>query len=168
MLISGTCNRLIVASRRRISSVSPLADNATTTSPFTTMPRSPCTASTGCRYSAGVPIELNVAAILRAMMPLFPMPVTTTRPRHSNISSRARSKAFDIGPAIRSASARSASASIRTTFSPAMFHVKKSSRGCTRIGSEMSRARLGVRNACRTPISKMLVHHVTRPPSPLA
>ena len=48
MLISGTCNRLIVAKSRRISSVSPLAESATTTSPATTIPRSPCTASTGC------------------------------------------------------------------------------------------------------------------------
>ena len=30
--------------------------------------------------SAGVPVELSVAAILRAMMPLLPIPVTTTRP----------------------------------------------------------------------------------------
>ncbi len=32
------------------------------------------------RYSAGLPVELSVAAILRAINPLLPMPVTTTRP----------------------------------------------------------------------------------------
>ena len=89
MLISGTCRRLMVASRRRISSVSPLAERARTTSPRTTMPRSPWTASTGCRYRAGVPVELSVAAIFLAMIPLLPMPVTTTRPRQLNIRSTA-------------------------------------------------------------------------------
>src|SRR5580704_987412 len=127
MLISGTCSRLIVASSRRISSVSPLADSASTTSPRTTIPRSPCTASTGCMNNAGVPIELSVAAILRAMIPLLPMPVTTTRPRQASINSMARSKLAAIGPAMRSASARRASASIRTTFSPVCF-MRKS--GC--------------------------------------
>ena len=121
MLISGTCNRLMVASSRRISSVSPLADSASTTSPRTTIPRSPCTASTGCINNAGVPIELRVAATLRAIIPLLPMPVTTTRPRQASIKSTARSKACAIGPAMRSANARSASASIRTTFSPVCF-----------------------------------------------
>ena len=43
------------------------------TSPRTTIPKSPCNASTGCRYSAGVPVELNVAAIFRAISPLFPL-----------------------------------------------------------------------------------------------
>ena len=82
---------------------------------------------------AGVPIELSVAAILRAMMPLLPMPVTTTRPWQAYISCTARSKASAIGPAIRSASARKASASMRTTFSPTCFmekqDVTKSHRG---------------------------------------
>jgi hypothetical protein len=49
MLISGTCNRLIVATNCRISSVSPLAESASTRSPRTIIPRSPCSASTGCR-----------------------------------------------------------------------------------------------------------------------
>ena len=38
---------------------------------------------------AGVPVELSVAAILRAMMPLLPMPVTTTRPLQAKINSTA-------------------------------------------------------------------------------
>src|SRR5215472_13176624 len=125
MLINGTCSRLMVASSRRISSVSPLADKTTTTSPRTTIPRSPCTASTGCMKSAGVPIELNVAAILRAMIPLLPIPVTTTRPLHASIIFTAPSKAPAIGPAMRSASARRASASMRTTFSPVCFMKKE-------------------------------------------
>src|SRR6185437_13521942 len=78
--IRGMRRRLIVASNCRISSVSPLAESAITTSPCANIPRSPCKASTGCMYNDGVPVELSVAAILRAMMPLFPMPVTTTRP----------------------------------------------------------------------------------------
>ena len=43
-------------------------------------PRSPCTASAGCRKNAGVPVLESVAAILRQMMPDLPMPVTMTRP----------------------------------------------------------------------------------------
>src|SRR5450755_3629061 len=88
--INGTRNLLIVASSARISSVSPDADKASTTSPRTTIPKSPCSASTGCRYSAGVPVELNVAAILRAINPLLPIPVTTTRPAQENNNSTAR------------------------------------------------------------------------------
>ena len=48
--------RLIVSSSRRISPVSPLCDNATTTSSPWTTPRSPCTASAGWRKNAGVPV----------------------------------------------------------------------------------------------------------------
>ena len=80
MVISGTPSRFTVASSCRISAVSPLAESASTTSPRTTMPRSPCMASAGCRNSAGLPVEVNVAAILRAISPLLPMPLTTTRP----------------------------------------------------------------------------------------
>ena len=42
------------------------------------------------QIQAGVPVELNVAAILRAISPLFPIPVTTTRPAQENIKSTAR------------------------------------------------------------------------------
>ncbi len=52
---------------------------------------------------AGVPVELSVAAILRAMIPLLPMPVTTTRPPQAKINSTALSKASAMGPAMRSA-----------------------------------------------------------------
>src|SRR5256885_6794047 len=68
--------------------------------------------------SAGVPVELRVAAILRAMMPLLPMPVTTTRPVQACSRPGARSKVAAMGPEMRSARPRSASASMRTTFSP--------------------------------------------------
>src|SRR5581483_434049 len=92
-----------------------------TRSPATIIPRSPCTASAGWRNNAGVPVELRVAAILRPISPLFPIPVTTTRPWQQCNISTARLKFSAIGPAMRSASARSASASMRTTFSPMFF-----------------------------------------------
>ena len=62
-LIRASPLRLRVASRRRISSVSPLAERAMTTSPGISTPRSPWTASAGCRNRAGEPVELSVAAI---------------------------------------------------------------------------------------------------------
>ena len=40
------------------------------------MPRSPWLASAGWTNCAGVPVEAKVAAILRAIWPLLPMPVT--------------------------------------------------------------------------------------------
>ena len=58
----------------------PELDSASTASPGTIMPRSPCEASAGCTNSAGVPVEASVAAILRATWPDLPMPETTTRP----------------------------------------------------------------------------------------
>ena len=44
------------------------------------MPRSPWLASAGCTKYAGVPVLASVEAILRAMWPDLPMPLTTTRP----------------------------------------------------------------------------------------
>ena len=73
--------RLAWAIRSASSAVSPELDSASTASPGTIMPRSPWLASAGCTNSAGVPVEANVAAILRAIWPDLPMPVTTTRPR---------------------------------------------------------------------------------------
>src|SRR5215470_2202986 len=55
------------------------------------------------------------------MIPLLPIPVTTTRPPQECRHSTARSKSAAIGPAIRSARSRSASASIRTTLEPVDF-----------------------------------------------
>src|ERR1035438_5969040 len=54
------------------------------------MPRSPCTASAGCRNTAAVPVLHSVATILRAMWPLLPMPVTITFPGCARINSTAR------------------------------------------------------------------------------
>src|SRR5208337_3799898 len=121
MVMSGTARRFTVARSCRISAVSPLAESASTTSPRTTIPRSPCRASAGWRNSAGLPVEVKVAAILRATMPLLPMPVTITRPAQQLSNSTARSKSPDIGPARRSARAPSASASMRMTRSPMFF-----------------------------------------------
>src|ERR1039458_6786531 len=44
------------------------------------MPTSPCAASAGCRKNAGVPVEASVDAILFAICPDLPTPVTITRP----------------------------------------------------------------------------------------
>src|SRR5579859_6429125 len=52
------------------------------------------------------------------MIPLLPMPVTTTRPMQEWRHSTAVEKSPDIGPAMRSAKARRASASMRTTLEP--------------------------------------------------
>ena len=65
---------------------------AMNTSSRSIMPRSPWRASAGCTKNAGVPVEASVAAILRAMWPDLPMPLTTTRPRHSRISATAARK----------------------------------------------------------------------------
>ena len=43
-------------------------------------PRSPWSASVGCRKWLGVPVEANVAEILVPMRPDFPMPETTREP----------------------------------------------------------------------------------------
>ena len=43
---------------------------------------------------AGVPVEASVAAILRPMWPLLPMPITTTRPRTSRIVLHRRGEAL--------------------------------------------------------------------------
>src|SRR2546430_8965382 len=50
------------------------------TSSLPTRPRSPCSESTGWRNEAGLPVEVSVAAILRAISPDLPMPETISRP----------------------------------------------------------------------------------------
>ena len=60
--------------------VSPEFDSARIASSAPIMPRSPWLASPGWTNCAGVPVEAKVAAILRAMWPLLPMPVTMIRP----------------------------------------------------------------------------------------
>ncbi len=69
---------------------------ASTTSPAMTMPRSPWLASAGCTNNAGVPVDASVAAILRPTWPLLPMPITTTRPRHSSIACTALREAVAL------------------------------------------------------------------------
>lgn len=49
------------------------------------IPRSPWPASLGCRKTAGVPVELNVAAALAAINPALPKPVVTSL-LHLNIA----------------------------------------------------------------------------------
>ena len=77
---SGRPKRRECATRSASSAVSPELDRASTASPGTIMPRSPCEASAGWTNRAGVPVEASVAAILRATWPDLPMPDTTTRP----------------------------------------------------------------------------------------
>src|SRR5436189_2214737 len=69
-------------------------------------------ASAGCRKCAGVPVLDNVAAIFWQMMPDLPMPVRITRPRQS----RSRFTAWSKRSSRRSASARTAAASVCRTF----------------------------------------------------
>src|SRR5579875_3335886 len=84
---------------------------ASSTSPATSIPRSPWRASAGCRNIAGVPVLESVAATLRPIRPDFPIPVTTTRPRQPSSSSTALSKR----PSSRSCRSRMACASISST-----------------------------------------------------
>src|ERR1041385_3782975 len=75
-------------------------------------PRSPWIRSAGCRKKEGVPVLVNVAAILRQMMPDLPMPVRMTRP----LQLRSSSTAHENLPSSRSTSARIACASVSSTF----------------------------------------------------
>ncbi len=76
----------------------PELDSARNTSSPVIMPRSPWLASAGCMKNAGVPVDASVEAILRATCPDLPMPLTTTRPRHSRIRRQACTKArIDAG-----------------------------------------------------------------------
>ena len=68
-----------------ISSVSPLLEIPITTSPFTSIPKSPCIPSAGCIKKAGVPVLANVAAIFLPIIPDFPIPITTTLPLQPKI-----------------------------------------------------------------------------------
>src|SRR5438309_6437307 len=55
------------------------SESASTTSSRVIMPRSPCPASAAWTKKAGVPVLASVDAILRAMCPDLPTPLTTTR-----------------------------------------------------------------------------------------
>src|SRR6185312_16027947 len=78
-----TPNRRSCSSSGNSSSVAPLFEKRMATSDGPTMPRSPCTLSTGCRNMAGVPVDVSVAAILRPISPDLPTPATITRPVHA-------------------------------------------------------------------------------------
>ena len=108
MLISGMPRRLIRGNSVRISCVLPLLDRAITQSLAVIMPMSPWEASPGCTKKAGVPVLASVAAILPAICPLLPMPVTTTRPFVPRMCRQAAAKG---GPSVL-LSADTASASI--------------------------------------------------------
>src|SRR2546427_388018 len=84
------------------------------TSSLPTRPRSPCSESTGWRNEAGLPVEVSVAAILRAISPDLPTPETISRPVAFSSSRTAAEKA---GPR-RSATRRIASASRTSTRRP--------------------------------------------------
>src|SRR3954469_15221680 len=93
------------------SSLEPEYEMAMNTSPPSTMPRSPWLASAGCTKYAGVPVLDSVEAILRAMWPDLPMPLTITRPRRCRIRSSAATKRESS----RSVSACTACASMAST-----------------------------------------------------
>src|SRR3989442_15384672 len=84
------------------------------TSSLPTSPRSPCSESTGWRNDAGLPVEVRVAAILRAISPDLPTPETISRPLACWSSRTAAEKA---GPS-RSATRQIASASSASTRRP--------------------------------------------------
>ncbi len=96
---------------RTSSSFSPLYDSAITTSSRRITPRSPCSASAGCRKNAGVPVLDSVAAILRQTMPDLPIPVRITRPPQPPTRATARANRSSR----RSASASTAAASVCST-----------------------------------------------------
>src|SRR6266545_605954 len=110
----GTPRRLSWLTSPNSSSEAPLFESTTATSSRPTMPRSPWSESTGCRKVAGVPVEVNVAAILRAISPDLPTPETMTRPLAAASRSTARAK---VGPS-PSAIRRTAAASRASTRLP--------------------------------------------------
>ena len=103
-----TCKRRRVGKIALSSALSPLLEIASTTSADVIMPRSPWLASPGCTNMAGVPVDARVAAILRPMWPLLPMPITTTRPLQRKMACTA---SVNSGP-MRSPIPNTAAASI--------------------------------------------------------
>src|SRR2546423_1365156 len=93
--IRRTPRRLSWLTRPNSWSDAPLRDRRMATSCRPTIPRSPCSESTGWRNDAGVPVEVKVAAILRAMRPALPTPETITRPA---ASARRPTAAANAGP----------------------------------------------------------------------
>ena len=127
------------------------------TSDGPTMPRSPCTLSTGWRNVAGVPVDVSVAAILRPMSPDLPTPATITRPLHAASKSIA---AANGAPKLRSMSS-SASRSMRNTRRPrstrSMVRAwpravsRRAPRDRARARAAIRRARAGAARRTRAP-----------------
>src|SRR5438132_1018807 len=88
------------------------------TSSLPTRPRSPCSESTGWRNEAGLPVEVSVAAILRAISPDLPTPEPISRPVAFSSS---RTAAEQAGPR-HSATRPLASASSTSTRRPRAQH----------------------------------------------
>ncbi len=84
-----------------ISRVLPELEISNITSSGCNTPRSPCWASEGWRFTAGMPVLLNVVAMFMAICPALPMPEVTSFPLRrctcSRISSTARSKSGEYG-----------------------------------------------------------------------
>jgi hypothetical protein len=94
----GIEKRRLKPTRSDSSAVSPDQDRATITSSRAIMPRSPWLASVGWTKKAWVPVEANVAAILRPICPLLPMPLTITLPLLCRMVCTASSKAAPSRP----------------------------------------------------------------------
>src|SRR2546428_2149859 len=110
----GTPSRLSWLTSPNSSSEAPLFDSRIATSSRSTMPRSPCSESSGWRKEAGVPVDVRVAASLRAISPDLPPPDTMSRPRAAASS---RTAAANGGPN-RSATRSIAAASRARTRRP--------------------------------------------------
>src|SRR2546425_389212 len=110
----GTPSRLSWPTSPNSSSDAPLFESRSAASSRSTMPRSPCSESTGWRNDAGVPVEVSVAAILRAISPDLPTPETMSRP---GAAASSRTAAANGGPS-RSATRRIAAASRARTRRP--------------------------------------------------
>src|ERR1700727_3187474 len=87
-------------------------------SPEASIPRSPWVASAAWRKWACVPVERSVAAILRAMMPLLPIPVMMMRLALADWRSRSAVWVKGASRVLsrRSASSLRAAASTRTNY----------------------------------------------------
>ena len=92
MVVMSSCLR--IAASVTSSSVFPPKESRSTRSPLLMRPRSPWSASVGCRKWLGVPVEANVAEILVPMRPDFPTPETTREPVWSFVCLMMRSTAL--------------------------------------------------------------------------
>jgi hypothetical protein len=90
MAMIGTFKASNDGSRRITSSVSPLWERISITSSRCTRPRSPWTASAGCRQWLRVPVDARVAMIFCPTRPALPIPDTITLPGQSKIHCTAR------------------------------------------------------------------------------